>query len=400
MVEHRIECIRSHERLVVLLDAWRRLWARTNGAHAFLRPEWYTAGFKHRVSEGQPLVCAVRRDGNLAGIVPLRVQRKPLPGGPFTVLTHALDRIADYTDNLFAGPGAADFVRVLETLEGRIGWDAVHYRDVPVTSELVRDLQTIAARWPVVVAPGNVCPYVPVLSTWDDYLKVAFRDSKRRNDFRRKLKKFSRLAGVRLESEDALAEGRIGYDDLAAVEQSGWRGQSGRGLFGTQARARFYAQVFSALRDEDMLFLKAVVRDDRLAAYALGFRTPTKHYFYNTAFVPELAPFNAGFQTYIEAVKACFAEGSREFDMLRGAVEYKNLLTHTARRNYRMMIFRHNGPAQAYATYLRARHGAKCLLHTRRPSYVWHGNIATAAWDAGRRVQHFTRGELPVGSLI
>ena len=361
------------------MEEWDGL-CDTVGAHIFLRPEWYAAWSKHLKGDSEARVLTVRRAGRLVGVAPMKMHTVGPPGCRLVVLSHMLDGIADYTENLCM-PAEAEVVAKALLGGAGGGWDVLRYRDVPVHSSLWKAFCDSVKDRTMVVRPASICPFIAPGRDWNSHLETAFRNSKKRNDFKRKTKKISKAKDLEILSEHALTDGSAEFEGLMEIEQSGWKGRRLTGLFVDPPHKDFYREVCGAFLAKRMLFAEIARISGRLSAYVMGFRDDRRWYVYTTSFDPRDAGLNTGFHVYYKAAERCLDQGCSEFDMLRGGAEYKNQITSTARRNYDLMVFRNRRAASAFKCLSAIYSRLKRMSRGSR-GYLWSGTVTAAPWDA------------------
>jgi hypothetical protein len=235
-----------------------------------------------------------------------------------------------------------------------------------------------------VTASGR-CPYIPLPSTWDEYLRK-LEGSSRYLVVRgvRELEKWAGKDGWRIHRAETRAELDTGRTILRSLHGERWEERGERGVFASPRFSRFHDEVMpKLLAGEDGTRLDLVwlsVKGEPVAAlYNIVYGK--KVYFYQSGRKIDVPKgFKPGIAIHALAIQRAIDTGLREYDFLNGASQYKQKLALASRGLVTL---------RAAGSGLRARATlAACALAENAAAYVRRRrraetspNIARAASD-------------------
>ena len=309
----RIACILSDAEMRDLVPEWTALWRRVPGVTPFQSPAWLMAWWKH-FGTGAPRVLTARAGERLAGVLPLYALaescvRKLLPIGI---------GLSDYIDALvepaFPDAGAAMLAAVADIPD----WDECYLPDLPQGGVLH------GARGPAGLAEerGNSVP-CPVLKLPDSEAALGeVVPRKTLRDLRQAASRAEAAGGVRIETADAGTLPSM-LDDLFRLHKARWRSRGEPGVLADPTVRAFHSDAAPSLAAEAMLRLYRLHIGERVAAVYYGFAWRGRSYAYIGGFDPDMPRLSPGALILHYAIGQAIAEGSREFDFLRGGEAYK-----------------------------------------------------------------------------
>lgn len=301
-----------------LLPEWTALWRRAPGATPFQSPAWLMAWWKH-FSTGAPRMVTARvgeglPGGRLAGVLPLYVLREP---GIRKLLPIGIG-LSDYIDTL-VDPARSDAgAAMLAAIADIPDWDECHLPDLPEGGVLH------GARGPAGLAEDRrdsvPCPVLVLPDSAAALAIVVPRKTLR--DARQAASRAMAAGGVRIETADADTLPSM-LDDLFRLHRARWRSRGEAGVLADPAVQDFHRDAASALGAEGMLRLYRLRIGAAVAAVYYGFAWGGRSYAYIGGFDPDVPRFSPGALILRHAIEAAIAEGSGEFDFLRGGEAYK-----------------------------------------------------------------------------
>jgi len=312
--ELRIEETRDQASLAALGPEWRALQADTGAHNPFVSWEWTSACAANVCPDAEPFVLAVRTaDGLLAGIAPLRLERRL----GARILRFIGDGRSDYLGFL-VDPGVPGVERALleRLLELRRAWD------VAVLRHLTPDYSTLAATDvpPGLTAheiEGTVGSHLAFAGDWKQLLADGPRGVRHS---RRWAQKFERRGGEVLRLTGAEARARL--DDVCAIEARSWKGEAGTARFQPgPGRDLLGAALESSTAESLELWL--AIFDGQPIAFQINFLAPGRVLYYQGAYDKEQRSHYVGGVLHHHAFTAAWAEGRREYDFMVGDEAYK-----------------------------------------------------------------------------
>ena len=287
--------------------AFRTKWAQlaTASANVFSTAEWTDIWWRH-FGAGMALELASARtaSGDTVAVLPLVRERR----GPIAIVRFAGHGVADEL-----GPVCAPADREAGTVAlARVGGDVL------IAERLRSD-------WPRVPLHGRVVheDESPVISlaehgTWDDYL--AERSSNFRQQVRRRARKLERGLELRYRLSTNPARLDADFDALVALHRARW-GDVSSALSG--AREAFHREFAALALERGWLRLWiGEVRGVPVAAW-YGFRFAGVESYYQSGRDPDWDRHAVGAGILEHSIREAFADGMREYRLLRGDESYK-----------------------------------------------------------------------------
>lgn len=298
-----------HRGVAALADEWDAL-ADACDATPFVRPGWVGAWWD-AFGRGDLLVLALRRDGRLAAVLPMR----RVVGGiasptnwhtpefaPVAADAEALDELAQ---RLFARPHRRIDVGFLEG-----GGAARAAIERAARGARLVHVRTLARS-----------PYVATDVGEDDYL--ARLPKGRRKSMRRQRRRLEEAGEVEFRMDD----GSGGVDEPLAeafrIEASGWKGRDGTAILSRAATQRFYTDVVHWAAERGWLRLSSLRLDGRGIAFDLSVEHGGACYSLKAGYDAQAAALGPGIQLLHELVLWAVHGDVATLELLGGEEDYK-----------------------------------------------------------------------------
>ncbi len=246
--------------------------------------------------QGQVKLLRVEVDGELAGLIPLRSERKyytwPIPqlgnwvhgncflGAPLVAAgleRHFWTALLDWADR---NAGTALFL---------------HLSAMPLDGSLYRSLQSVLTDQHR--SAGLVHHEERAMLSSSQTPQTYFEESlsgKKRKELRRQFARLSELGEVTFERRRDDYRLARWADDFLALEHSGWKGTAGSALASHQATARMFKEALSGAAAQGKLERLTLTLNDEPIAMLVNFLTPPGAYSYKTAFDERYARYSPG----------------------------------------------------------------------------------------------------------
>jgi CelD/BcsL family acetyltransferase involved in cellulose biosynthesis len=332
-----VECVDDESKLTALRPQWNELLRASAADGPFLTWEWLHSWWKHLHGVAALKVVAVRDGNELIAIAPLMITPGAVPwfsrleflgsGHAGSDYLDVIVRIGRETEALRA---IARFLRT-QRMTLRLG----HLPDVSLGAQLAERLASEG--WVSSVAPGGVCPVIPLAGhTWDSYL--ATLGSAHRANVRRRLRGVSQL-GMRFERVTSESRRREALEALAGFHERRFRTDGGSTAFLTPALRVFQDDATRRALDRGWLRMYVLWLNDVPAAVMYGFFYNRQFYFYQHGFDDRYARHSVGLVLMALTIRAAIDEGAQEFDLLWGTEPYKWLWTRETRTLRQIHLF-------------------------------------------------------------
>lgn len=314
------------EAFAALKRDWQRLFAASDCA-PFLSWEWASAWIEHFGDDKTPYILKAYRGENLIGILPMYITQETFLGMPFKKLGIIGDGIggADYLD-IIAGRGdesdAAE--AAIEFLQTENLCDLAVFEQLSGRSEL---LGTLNRRNPIdggrlanhSESQTAACPQVDLSTGWESVLK----QSKRANNFKRRLKKLKSCDGFEFRSITAPDEATSAFERFLKLHQNRWESAGGSELCGHPRLIAFQRRVVSGMAAAGLLRFDELWLDGECRSSVYGLDDGTTFYYFNSGYDTEYSQLSVGLVLLGLSIKNAVERGNKVYDFLRGIETYK-----------------------------------------------------------------------------
>ena len=311
-----IDVIESADRFDALRPQWDAVYDRDLQGRVFLSWAWLRAHLN--VTRRRPCIFAYRPPGDDAyrAFLPLAVEQFPSPVTPLGRDIYCLGNpSADYTGLIAEAQheeaALAGFSEQLQAMR----WDNFHAHDVS-DERLTRMISTLPPdRFRELTLPQTKCPYIPLPSTWEEYLQT--RLNKRfRGDLRRNIRAVKALPDFQIELLDA--------GNVEEVADLTLRFSQARYKNSPRYRYEQKALLIGCMRTNCLVGMVISTGKTPLAT-VLAFVDARRHELcaYKTAFNPLYASFSPGTVVAGLMIEHAIQSGFKVYDFSRGSERYK-----------------------------------------------------------------------------
>lgn len=302
--------------IAALSAEWDELLTRSRCNRAFSCSKWYLAT-PHLLPHLEPLVLVARRNGTVAGILPLWLDiHKKQAGFPDDYSDH-LDIIAA-DENTDVSAGLLNFA-----IRQKQRCDKLSLKHIKPDSNCARAAQRLGLFREEAFAPGNSLPYavIDLAGGYDRYLGTLSRP------FRRQLKRLCGRAQKECITISELKPESFNPQSLPEIFLRLHESRFGAGTSLTlvcKSPEKWIHSLFPELFAERRMRAFAIVIEDLIAGIDLEMVTRSGMYSWNGGFLPEIQQYHPGKLLIRKAIEQCCLEGSTEYDLGWFGQEYKS----------------------------------------------------------------------------
>lgn len=304
---------------------------------------WYEAWWN---AFGKPLelsVCTVRRDGVLAGVLPLARDDSGL---------RALAN--DHSPVFRPIAREAETRAALLNAAMEKGARGLNLPSFPAEDPCLEPARDGGAPMSVLLEPGRVSPIIDIEGDFEAWRK----GSKPR--WGAPLERFRRKMGRDHEADFTIVEPpanlEADLEDGFRVEASGWKGQAGTAILSAPDTEAFYRRLAADFHRRGELRLSRIVLDGQTAAFDLCLLHRNRLYLLKTGFDESFRRLAPGLVMRLSIVERCFELGLEAHELLGDDSEWKRKFA-TGERSHVDMLAYPRGPRgharQAYRARLR-----------------------------------------------
>jgi CelD/BcsL family acetyltransferase involved in cellulose biosynthesis len=319
-----------------LREAWQALQPTEHPGAPFRSFAWIAAWWREAPPAIEPFVLVLRRDGQVAAILPAYLEPAFFGGRRLRLMGD--DVVGSDYLGVVAPPGqeataAALFAEELCAELRRGGLAELVFDGLAEDDPLA---VALAASDEAVVRPRYQCPAIRLAGSFDAYLEG--RPGGVGGQWRRRRRWLAKRPGFRIHELAAPAEVAGGLETLFALHRARWRLEGGSDAITGSRVERFHRRsgVALARRGWARVFVLAADGAPRAALY--GFRHGGRFAFYQAGHDPDWRCRSVGTVLLGEVIGRCFADGAREFDFLRGDESYKQGWATGARRTVEVRV--------------------------------------------------------------
>jgi CelD/BcsL family acetyltransferase involved in cellulose biosynthesis len=338
--------VEIHREIEPLAEAWDELADRA-GASPFHRPGWFAPWWR-AFGSGRLHVITLRRDGALAGVAPLALQRGSLASNTnwhtpeFGLLAEDAAARAELAEALFARTPRRVALRFVPAE----GAGAEEFRATAAAAGY-RVLARTLERSPYVETDGDRASYEATLE--HKFLK----------ELRRQRRQLEQLGAVSYAAETTLDL----LDECFRLEASGWKGTSGTAISSTPETLRFYTEVAHWAAARGTLRLGFLRLDDQAVACELMLEEGRTLYSLKAGFGQDFRRYSPGHLIVHDILADAFARRLASYEFLGADEPAKLRWTDRTRERLALQAFAPTAPGLVdWAAYRFGRPAAKRAL--------------------------------------
>jgi peptidoglycan/xylan/chitin deacetylase (PgdA/CDA1 family)/CelD/BcsL family acetyltransferase involved in cellulose biosynthesis len=319
--------IRREAELQELRPAWESLLRESASNTIFLTWEWVTAWWSSYGTLGDlRLLLAYDDAGVLRGIAPLRAQVIRKYGQTFPALAFVGDGSfdSDYLDFIIAAGHEPEIMAAFKAhwrpllRQGTI----LQLNEIPAASPNLPFLRTLGGELGMLAKETDVpCSSVHLPQDWDEYvgmLQPRFRTKIR--SVMRKLDGQPEVGFGFCQNQEQIPEILSSLFDLHTRR---WVHVGKPGVFGSDAKRAFYANLSALLMERGWLRCSWLEWNGRVLACQYGFAYGGRYFHLQEGYEPASEHWNIGLGLRAWSTREFMKEGLREYDFLGGAGRHK-----------------------------------------------------------------------------
>lgn len=346
------DAIEDHDAIGPLATEWEELAGRL-GAPPSLRPGWFSCWTDAFGGAGLRVV-ALRRDGELAAVVPVLERRGTV-------------RSATNWHSFAYGPVAVDESAELEVLAALFSGAPRRVDLSFLPPDSAERLRAAAGSRSFASRVVQRSPYVAIEGDWDSYLAGLSRNT--RGNVRRRRRRLAERGEVQLEVCGGEGDLFATLEECFRIEASGWKGERQQAVASSPRTRRFYEGLVRWAADAGLLSLALLRLDGRTIAFNLSLEANGRHYLLKLGHDTSLEELSPGTVLTAAMIERAFSRRLKSYEFLGAPDPYKLRWTSTCREVLRAQAFARTPPGMVDRILLtHGRSVAKRLLGQRSPS--------------------------------
>jgi CelD/BcsL family acetyltransferase involved in cellulose biosynthesis len=300
---------------------------------------WYATWWEAFAGGRELAVCTVRRDGKLAGVLPLLRDGRRLTAlaNSHSPVFRPLARDVEAGDDLLRA-AMAEGASQLELIS------------LPTEEPCVAALrENGAAPMIALLEAGEVSPIVETTGELEAWRKKS--KSRWGAPLERLRRKMVRDHDAELSIVEAPADLEDELEDGFRVEASGWKGKAGTAIVSAPETETFYRNLARAFHRRDELRLSRIVLDGETAAFDFCLLHRGRLYLLKTGFDERYRRLAPGLVMRLSIVERCFEMGLEAHELLGDETEWKRKFATSARAHANVRAYSRNPAGLARYAY-------------------------------------------------
>jgi CelD/BcsL family acetyltransferase involved in cellulose biosynthesis len=321
-----VEIVQGQSGLSSLRPEWNDLFVISSAA-PFLSWEWMITWNTWYGKQQSPYVVCVREGKTLIGLLALTMGQVSMT--PFGQIGRKLSFLggdvggADYMD-ILAEPARKQecAIAILDFLSKSKSFDLLELNDLPITTQFLPLLLSHFGNrddYGYQLMPQYVCPIVNLQSGWNQVL----RQSKRMDNYRRKLRNLRLRDGFEYRSITSPEESPIAFDRFLKLHESCWANRGGSGAFYDQSSREFQRAVVTPLAKANLVRFDELWVEGECRASIYGFDNRHTYYMFLSGYDLDWRAHSVGLVLLGLSLENASIRGTKVYDFLRGDEPYK-----------------------------------------------------------------------------
>ncbi|MCW4048000.1 MAG: GNAT family N-acetyltransferase [Candidatus Bathyarchaeota archaeon] len=328
----RIVEVNTYHDFLSLRESWNDVLARCDHT-VFSTWEWLSTWWKHFGKDKKLLLLLAEENNRIIGIAPLMYSVHTMFGLRRGKIEFIGTPDSDY-QNFIIAEKSEDCLKLFinHIRKIREKYDCIDLREIPETAEYL----PLIGHFSNNITRIHRCPYLALPKTAENLLKSF--GSNVRYDIRRKFRKVENSFKTKWLDYSDTRLFNIGMPLFFELHQKRWTSRRFSGIYADKKMRDFHLDIAQSFSQKGWLGLYLYELSDEPVSTVYGFKYKSRYYAYLTGFDPAYSKYSVGNLTLFNTMIHCINEGITIFDFARGAEEYKDRWTKTARWNYEAVI--------------------------------------------------------------
>jgi CelD/BcsL family acetyltransferase involved in cellulose biosynthesis len=305
-------------------EDWTNLFAETNCV-PFLSWEWISAWHENLAPTREIYLLKAYRNTDLIGILPLGLQKKKVLGMRFSQLDFLGEEIggADYLDLIASDKNKAEiWKKVFEFLCEEKDFDSINLENLAQSSQTNLILNSLCENdkyFNFKSKVSSVCPQIKLEDGWENVL----RESKRKDNFKRRLKKLEKMQNFEFRSITDKKETSAAFERFAFLHEKRWEKDGGSEATGLPQLMEFHRKIVEEFAEKQLVRFDEIWVEGACRASVYGLDNGKTFYYYNAGYDLDFAKHSVGLVLIGLSIRAAIERGNSFYDFLRGEENYK-----------------------------------------------------------------------------
>lgn len=342
-----VDVVAGREAFLQMEPLWTQIVKEAAVRHPFAEHLWASTWLECFGAGSEPYILLVTAGSRPIGIAPLLRSVTRIGGIPIRRLGFFYNDHVPRADFIIADRATEVYAAIWAHLRADNSWDVLQLCQIPEGTPTLTELTDLAARdgCAAHVWHSGVSPYVPMTTTWIDYL--ASVPAKHRSNLRNRFKRLRALGPLDVSVIDSSEGLPQALEDGVRLEAAAWKGQAGTAIQCQPEVARFYTLLAERTAERGWLRLHFLESGARRIAFDLSLEYGQRMFLLKVGYEPEYAAFSPSNLLVYEALRASFERGGIEYDFLGEFMDWKRQWARQGRANSWLYVFSNHWRARA-----------------------------------------------------
>jgi len=325
-------------------------WAsltRDHGTLPCVRPDWVAAYTDHFARKAELQVFEAKTATGLIGALPLIRERAKLCGVPVRRLRPACSLVSPDRTDIACVPGTetAAAGAIWSAIKAQSNWDVIELVDLPDWGPGAHLVELAAGEgYHTGSRLSRRTPYLLLDKPID---VIGDTNTEFRARVRQRLRKVRALGKLELRRYETIDSDA--WLQFLQMEDSGWKGSGGTSILSTPAETAYFSQIARCAEVEGNLAIYSLELDGRPIAMHFGVHIGDYYSVPKAAYDESMREYGPGHLLIWFLLQDLQERGTREFDFLGNAMDWKTRWTKQMHIHNRVHIFNHTAAGLAAA---------------------------------------------------
>jgi len=326
---------------------WNQLLEGSPANTIFLTWEWTYTWWQVYGHAHQLFLLKIQDEqGTCVGLAPFKIARRYTLGLPYRQIEfigYCKSTFPDYLDLIFASGYQENGILAVWAylMNHKHLWDTLYFCDIPTESKTHPRLNQLAQEggYAPYLEAGTVCPYLPIETSWEEYLKSLSPNA--RYNLQRKEKRITKSHQLDFEEISGRSDIQKALEEMFILHKDAWNSKGEQGSFeGHPLNKIFHRRLVDQLSELGRVVIYNIKIDGKTAALLYAYSYNNQIAYYQMGRATQWSEYGIGQVLMKFILQSLFKKGGiTAFDFLRGTESYKYHWTKSERINLHLCIW-------------------------------------------------------------
>ncbi len=338
--EIHVETVTGYQAFLDLEPVWNELAAAAGLDHPFLEHVWIRAWWDCFGAGSTLQILVVKVGVRTVAIAPLILTDTRMWGIKVRRLGFFYNAHVPRADFLIAQRSEEVYRAIWNHLARTRNWDLLQLCQLPEGSATLNAISELAEadHRRIVTWLSSASPYVPLHSSWDQYLDGLA--SKHRSNLRNRFKRLNAIGPVEVETISSIEDLPDALEAGLQLEAAAWKGEAGTAISSDPDVARFYSTLASRAADRGWMRLNFLEASSRPIAFDFSLEYKNRIHLLKSGYDPAFSAYSPSNLLLSMVLQKSFERHDvLEYDLLGESGDWKLQWTKHSRSHYWLFVF-------------------------------------------------------------